>query len=513
MSNNAQLHKYGYLFSSLIDEPDAHLPSGAEAPKVIKYLKQLAKHMVQWPVKSYGSIDSTIPTVYTYWGQFIAHDITNGTGDTVEQNPKISIESECFEPLKPRAISKVLKNKMLPFLNLDSVYGTGPSDDKIGIYEEDHINLRVGTNKRSAPKNLTDPELGMERDLPRKDRTPVIGEPLNDRNLILAQFHLAILKFHNEVVQWLMHNKKVAKENLFDEAQKLTRWHFQWLVVNDYLKTLTSAQTVERLLFSEDALFTDKIFMPLEFSAAVFRFSHSMIRPKYDYNRIFGREGSDNVELKRSAELDKLFIFTERGNLGNEDSLPYEWVIDWSRFVDKHSPFPERFALKIDTHLATEILEAQERSFTPVRSGNMPTKMHGPLHTLATRDLLRGYRFNLPTGQAVAQELGYHMLTPKDFLYSKEHHNTSQTLIESGFLTNTPLWYYILKEAELQRNGNALGDVGSHIVAGTLIGLLKADCTSYIRNNDWNPSRGVRFENGDPILRIIDFFRFAKVAS
>ncbi len=48
------------------------------------------------------------------------------------------------------------------------------------------------------------------------------------------------------------------------------------------------------------------------------------------------------------------------------------------------------------------------------------------------------------------------------------------------FATSTPLWYYILAEAEQTAGGLHLGPVGGRIVTETLIGLLRADPTSYL---------------------------------
>jgi hypothetical protein len=85
-------------------------------------------------------------------------------------------------------------------------------------------------------------------------------------------------------------------------------------------------------------------------------------------------------------------------------------------------------------------------------------------------------------------------------------------LTDSGFLQKTPLWYYVLKEAEVQAGGNSLGEVGSRIVAETLIGQLRNDPSSYLAQAAvWVPEDGVLLPDGRPILTIRDFFRFAGV--
>ena len=85
-------------------------------------------------------------------------------------------------------------------------------------------------------------------------------------------------------------------------------------------------------------------------------------------------------------------------------------------------------------------------------------------------------------------------------------------LTDSGFLQKTPLWYYVLKEAEVQAGGNSLGELGSRIVAETLIGHIRNDPGSYLAQLEtWVPEDGVLLPDGRPILTIKDFFRFAGV--
>ncbi len=84
-------------------------------------------------------------------------------------------------------------------------------------------------------------------------------------------------------------------------------------------------------------------------------------------------------------------------------------------------------------------------------------------------------------------------------------------LDQGGFIQTTPLWYYLLKEAEVRANGHTLGELGSRILCETIIGLLRFDRSSYLNQRGWSPADGVRMENGDPIVTISDFLRFAGV--
>ena len=154
----------------------------------------------------------------------------------------------------------------------------------------DGIKFRVGkvaTNPRTCPPipaipsrpKVDERKIRLPRDLPRigvlisegvvkKEDFPeklrnktnfeqlaLIADARNDENLIIAQLHTAVLRFHNAVVDWVKanepndyHGYKRSQAQLFERAQQLTRWHYQWLVVNDYLKTMTVAGIVDNVL-------------------------------------------------------------------------------------------------------------------------------------------------------------------------------------------------------------------------------------------------------------------------
>ena len=517
-----QLGAFGYMFPELVSSPKDHLN---DIPSMAGRLKKLARAMIE---DTHPRNDnSTIPPVYTYWGQFIDHEITAMTdvapGKPIEQG----IFVDQIRVLSQKEIVDGLHNQRQPTLSLDSVYDDGPDNDVIELYESDRIRLQVG-EVDSFDRQLPNPALGRHRDLPRftpehqskleefmadhhyKVGFARIGDSRNDENLNVAQFHVAMLKFHNAVVNWVATEEGQVGKALFARAKQLTCWHFQWLVVHDYLKTIALPPIVDRLLYAEEGLFENRLYMPLEFAVAGFRFGHSMIRPAYDYNLNFGRKRV-NTQLKRATLFD-LFTLTGHGGLGNKSHLPEKWVIEWDRFVDKTSPYVDRFARKIDTRITfplsnlldepTARLEEQEDDdmFSFAENYNEIV-----LH-LAMRNLLRGYQLQLPTGEAVARALDFQRLSTSE-LREGNSTDVNEALRRLGA---TPLWFYVLKEAEVQEQGNRLGEVGSYIVANTLISLLKADCTSYLRKG-WTPANGVRFENGQAILSITDLFRFAGV--
>jgi hypothetical protein len=132
------------------------------------------------------------------------------------------------------------------------------------------------------------------------------------------------------------------------------------------------------------------------------------------------------------------------------------------------------------------------------------------LQHLARRNLLRGFRLSLPTGQAMAKKLGIPRLTAQE-LTNGLAKPVRDALDKGGFVDRTPLWFYILRESEVRTGGDALGPVGSRIVAETIIGQLRRDPRSYLNQSGWTPAAGVRLPNGAAVTSIAAFLRFAGV--
>jgi hypothetical protein len=374
---------------------------------------------------------------------------------------------------------------------------------------------------QNVPGQRIPPDDDLTRDLPRKDRKAIIGDSRNDENLIVAQLHTAFLHFHNAVVDWIRENEPKSykdEQSLFIRAQNLVRWHHQWLVVNDFLKTLTVEGTVDDIL-NYGLKFYDlgdrDIFMPLEFSVAAYRFGHSMVRAAYDYNRNFTNQPGALTD----ARFEFLFSFTGAGDIGGRppgpgpnDTLPFNWIIEWDRFVDdaKAAERKRNSARKIDTHLAPPLS-------TMINQGEdgEPPLIKQILKHLAVRNLLRGYLLSIPTGQSLADKLGVERLTIGEL---QQANLADLNIALQPFLEKTPAWYYILKESEVKAGGDSLGPVGSRIVAETFIGLMMNDSSSYLNQTDykcgvWDPSEGVKLPDGSEIREISDFLKFAGVLS
>jgi hypothetical protein len=517
---------FNYLFDDLAAQfPARHLPGDSAA--VTAALKRLGEAMAE-PAPPPGQQlqptgNSAIPAVYTYWGQFIDHDIT---ANTDRQNTVTDITVEDLKPLQPEVVVRDLRNLRRPALDLDSVYGDGPTfeggPETAAADMYDGIKLRLsevaegggipGDHIPTLGDNLRDLPRDSGAQLPEDKTVALIGDGRNDENLIVAQLHVAFLRFHNAVVDWAQHQPGYPQDDreLFERVRNLVRWHYQWLVVHDYLKTVTLPGVVDKVLLGGNKVFQpryDEVYMPLEFSVAAYRFGHTMVRGFYDYNRNFGRPGV----VIGSASFRLIFAFTgsarpEPFNGGGTLTLPFNWVIEWNRFVDKGDSLPDHFARKIDTQLAPPLFDMINQ--ISEENEGLPEAVKNILKRLAVRNLLRGYQLAIPTGQAVADALGVAPLTEEE-LRRNNSDAVNAALADGGFLQTTPLWFYVLKEAEARANGNSLGEVGSRIVVETLIGQLRADPGSYLnQDGGWSPEQGVPLDDGEPIVTIKDLFRF-----
>lgn len=534
---------FGYLFPDLAKDPNSLLPADNPADTIAK-LRDLGDAMIdaQTPVDPEDA-NSNVPPVYTYWGQFIDHDLTANT-DRASQDLQTDITQDTFTPISPDEVTSKLKNLRRPVFDLDSVYGDGPTfnpanptEAKDFYQEDDPVKFKIGQNAvvdsdgGPVPGVRIPLDDDLMRDLPRKGkdageefRRAIIGDSRNDENLIVAQLHTAFLRFHNAVVDWLRENEPKSfkgEQGLFERAQNLVRWHHQWLVVNDFLKTLTVNGTVDNVLNSGlkfyDIGYRD-IFMPLEFSVAAYRFGHSMVRAAYDYNRNF----TDQPGALTDATFELLFSFTGSGNIGERrpgpganDTLPFNWIIEWDRFVDKTDAAARqrRSARKIDTRLtpplSTMINQGEVRPGEP----EFPDMIKALLKHLAKRNLLRGYLLSIPTGQSLADRLGVAKLTVEEL---KKDNSEDMNRALEPFLEKTPAWFYILKESEVRADGDTLGEVGSRLIAETFIGLMMNDPDSYLNQRDynghaWEPGKGVKLPDGGEIRSIGDFLKFGGV--
>lgn len=453
---------------------------------------------------------SGLPAILTYFGQFVDHDITANTDRDPAALPRFAIGRPQLTLNSRDDVRRQLGNLRRGTLRLDSVYGDGMTIDaqlrdgarmRVGRATGDQENDLPRFGPLIAAGVLTAADLpdasGMHSDFGAVDPNKIafIADGRNDENLVIAQLHLAFLRFHNSVVDRLGDGQGGG----FGRARQLTQWHYQWLVVEGYLRAICDEQVLEDVLRRGASRYVafaqrtgggagDHAPLPLEFSVAAFRFGHSMIRPGYIFNATFPR-----------ASLNELFQFTGRGGLGGADTLPDVWIIDWANFIST-TPDPLQ-ALPIDPTLARPLDDLVNED-----------KPH--LRSLAQRNLRRSYVLNLPTAQTIAAQLA-HEGVDVGFLSTAEITTSpgGQELDRQGFETLTPLWFYILAEAVKQGDGKRLGRLGSLIVAETLVGLLVIDPESYWHAGSaggrWTPDEAGLGEA--PIDSFEAFLRFGGV--
>ncbi|MGZ5943671.1 MAG: peroxidase family protein, partial [Isosphaeraceae bacterium] len=397
-----------------------------------------------------------IPAAYTYLGQFVDHDLTFDP---------ISHLRETLTGAQLRA----LVDFRTPRFDLDNLYGRGP-DDQPYMYRKDGIRMLLGESMSGMP---FDPGAVQ---LPRgPSGRALIGDPRNDENRIVAQLHAIFLRFHNRVVHKMGGKKHVS----FREAREQVRWHYQWILVNDFLPRILEKQTY-RSVFPDPygpapaiprLRENDLELMPVEFSVAAYRFGHSMIRPRYSLNPTIERPIFSDHPGDDTADL------------GGFRRIPASWAIDWQFFVDlgRDAGRKPQLSYKIDTSLVHPL-------------GHLPPQIATDPPCLALRNLERGMVFQLPSGQQVARALGVPPIPDDELMIGPATADGARkpiTEVAPGLAGNAPLWAYILSEAQVMSWKNAtgpvsdqtpvrLGPVGGRLVAEVFASLLRGDRTSYL---------------------------------
>ncbi|MEV6825191.1 peroxidase family protein [Amycolatopsis sp. NPDC051102] len=353
---------------------------------------------------------------WPFFGQLIAHDITADRSPiTGDRHPG------------------ALRNARAPRLDLEMLYSDGPIGSPFLYDSADPAKFLLGR-----------PDGG---DVPRNQQgVALIGDPRNDSHLFALTLHTALLRAHNHVVDRLRDDDVTE---VFDRARQTLTWHYQWIVVHDFLPRLVGPLLVEEVLTTGGRWFAPppgQAWIPLEFSHAAFRYGHSQIRHSYRLTR--GGPG--------------LPLFPD---LAGFRPVPAGRRLDLALLFDLPGHPPAQRAKRIDGRLPASLIALPEQL-----TGTVDVAAH---RSLAVRDLLRGELTALPSGESVARHLGVPPL-PAD---------------EHTWPHGTPLWSYILGEAGHRGGGDRLGPVGGRIVAEVLIGLLRADPASYLnREPDWRPT-------------------------
>lgn len=392
-----------------------------------------------------------IPAGWTYFGQFVDHDLTFDKGSGI--------------------------NARTPIFDLDSLYGEGPSEGAhTEIYEGEKgkETFKIGNGGNA------------DADLLRDDKfVAQIPDPRNDENILIASLQILFQKLHNLLIQSAGLN--------FSQAKQAVQWHYQSVVKYDFLPRIVGNPKIKEIEDNGRRIFTPKdvneIFMPIEYSGACYRFGHSMVRERYSFNDVFN-------DTRSNANL--FFKFPGGRPIEGGHQITDIWSIQGNgnsllRFFDPTVLDPQfdadNFSGKIDTKLPPVLSHLE----VPAGHNNI----------LALRNLQTGQRLELPNGQQMATELLNRGINVQ---------RLSEGEILSGgepieIANNTPLWFYILKEASLQKDGKMLGDVGGTVVAETIIGLLDVDLNSISNNEleDWPFKVGSKESEQVTMIELINF--------
>jgi hypothetical protein len=430
-------------------------------------LENLAKTMVEDQTIPDDDNLNTSPRLFagfTFIGQFIDHDTTfdNTPLDKQQADPDAKV------------------NFRTPRYDLDSVYGHGPTTEP-QFYDP-----------MDKDKLLLEPNVNGVEDVHRDSNGhAIIPELRNDENLIIVQLHKAVAKFHNRIVDDVR-AQGMRREWVFEAARRLTRWHYQWAVIHDFLprfvgdelvpngavyKEVAGKPPVINLNYYKPTNRDGRPFMPVEFAVAAYRFGHSIIRPFYIIN-----------------DTGKVDVFGPPGgrNLNGGRPIPSDLVIEWKNILDVDGSGTAKKPRKIDTRLSLPL-------------ANLPASVVPPpdptVH-LAIRNTLRGKRVGLPSGQQVAKAMRAQVLSNETLGLSND----------PGWGGEAPLWFYILREAELPpANTQRLGPVGARIVAEVLVGLLQRDPNSYLYlDSSWKPAPPIAPATGQ--FTFVDLLKYARAA-
>ena len=457
-----------------------------------------------------------VPAGYTYFGQFVDHDLT------FDSTSSLNLAD------RPPQGSRIPSNLRTPRFDLDNVYGDGP-DAQPFMYADDGATLLTGSNDLLRAPN----------------GRAIIGDKRNDENSIVCQIQLGMIRYHNRVVAALKAENPPGwntPNDLFVSARNEVRWAYQLILVEDFLPRIIQKDVLadfqgrtphERR--NAYALYTadKRANLPREFVGAAYRYGHSGVRTGYRLN---------------AATILEIFPGTAKpppaDSLLGFDPLPETHLVDtWERFFPASSPGHDigltgrvagtdathptpaqlQYAYKIDSTLVDPLAALPKAVPEPTAATEAATAIapdplpFAPLASLALLNLLRGNAYGLATGQDIAhalraagkpvQTLAREQMVVRvatDEVPIGQPVSSAQafrwTPAPASLTQQTPLWFYVLAEAQapvfkaipgdahgvfyetVLLNGpgalTQLGWVGGRIVAEVFYGLLDEDADS-----------------------------------
>lgn len=397
---------------------------------------------------------------FTFLGQFIDHDLTefrvvDEQMRLIERNPTLGVRQVVAPEENPTST-----NGRTGLLDLDSVYGL-LGEDEPALFDGRGLFL-LGREPRSNHRGARD----IQRNVDYADGRR-IADPRNDENKIIVQLHILFMRLHNKIHETKGGNHPLGSDR-FKETKQLVQKIYRQIVLCDYLPRIVQKDMINRVKASlqEGTSFYQKmnrsvnqgleakkavVAMPVEFAHAAFRLGHSQLNNGYKIN--------DQTSLPLFATLGQ--VGSQAGDLRGNQAITAATEITWSDFFGNSA----QSGAPLDTTLPTAVFRLPQ-----------PAVAEPPI-SLAERNILRGVDFGLPSGQEVAVALRQNPNYGSIALVSGSDLGIpSEVLaIEPSLEVLTPLWYYILREAEvLNPQGSELGAVGGYIVAETLLGSLLA---------------------------------------
>ena len=440
-----------------------------------------------------GTYLGPTPAGYTYFGQFVFHDI---------------VFSQIFGLRRPTGEIFHLKNASSQGLDLSGLYGRGPVVDAHLYDVPDGRDLTACRFPIGLPRRKDNAcpigraEKG--RDLPRIDMSgkflstkgrkqpyrPLVADPRNDDNLVLSQMLSTLMCAHNRIVDFLLrektnHCEEASPADAYRRAKAYLTAVYRNVVIGDYLKKIMN-QCVWRHFFGRPLSFDSNVSalatynaLPLEFTFGASRFAHAMVRQSYVVNE---NSADEAASLRRMLSFSSL-------RPGCDIPIPVNWTIDWERFVPVRGATHVQSARRISPFLSKELTVA-----------SLSAELDGTARPVAFMDCWRCYDLELPSGQTVAKAvqealagsgIEVEALTEENMLpteaCSRRYVYNAGRLREAllrypEFLTETPLSYYIIQEASVEGcDGAHLGPVGSYIVGATVAAAL-------FRSVDFDPT-------------------------
>jgi hypothetical protein len=380
--------------------------------------------------------DASVAAGWPFFGQFVAHDITANRS-----------------PLGHRADPDRIRNFRTPRANLEVVYGAGPVGSPYLYDYDDPAKLLLAPDGFDVPRN--------------QQGIALVGDPRDDVHLFMNQMHVGFIRLHNRLVDRLREDD-MPEADLFEEARRAATWHYQWVILREFLPTLIGDELTDQLLdFGADFYRPgDDPYIPFEFADAAYRYGHSQIRQAYQVN----------------DDLGPVPLFPDL--IGFCEVLPGRQV-DWSMLFDVPGRPPAQRAKRIDGRLPQSLI-ALPQAVSGVDEADAYA-------SLANRDLQRGQAIGLPSGEAVARALRAEPLDAEQV-----------GLTDHGWSDETPLWIYVLKEADALHDGDRLGPVGGRIVGEVLVGIIDGDPESFRSvQRRWRPTLPSQDPDGFGIADIL----------